>query len=187
LIPKCYPAQRIFEKTSIVSKGMIEITQRDKTLAAGVNVAAIFFPYMGPIVGSIIGSKSPYVKFHAYRNLIQQVVSAIIIGFLMACSLAYSVYSLYNNQKDGFDLSKIEWVPILMKAAITWALLALWGVINTILSIGDALQALRGQLPTKPKWSERKAMNMAGIQNLSEKTQPLASSASEIQSQKQQE
>ena len=143
---------------------MIEITQKDKTLAAGVNVAAIFFPYLGPIVGGIIGSKSPYVKFHAYRNLIQQIVSTIIIGFLMACSLAYSIYSFYNNQKDGFDLSKIEWVPILMKAAITWALLALWGLINTILSIGDALQALRGEVPAKPKWTERKALRLSGIE-----------------------
>ncbi len=164
----------MFKKTSIVSKGMIEITQKDKNLAAGVNVAAIFFPYMGPIVGTIIGSKSPYVKFHAYRNLIQQIVSTIVIGFLMACSLAYSIYSLYNNQKDGFDLSKIEWVPILLKAALTWALLALWGVINTILSIGDALQALRGQLPTKPKWTERKAIKLSGMQ-------PFAPSAQSLQ------
>lgn len=143
---------------------MIEITQKDKTLAAGVNVAAIFFPYMGPIAGAIVGSNSPYVKFHAYRNLIQQIISTIIIGFLMACSLAYSIYSLYNNQKDGFDLSKIEWVPILMKAAITWALLGIWGLINIILSIGDALQALRGEVPAKPKWTERKALRISGME-----------------------
>ncbi|MEI7985982.1 MAG: hypothetical protein WCI55_10165 [Armatimonadota bacterium] len=163
----------MFKKTSNVSKGMIEITQKDKTLAAGINVAAIFFPYMGPIVGTIIGSKSPYAKFHAYRNLIQQIVSTIIIGILMACSLAYSIYSLYNNQKDGFDLSKIEWLPILLKAAITWALLALWGVINAILSIRDALQALRGQLPTKPKWTERKAMKLSGLPSTISSNQSL--------------
>ena len=163
---------------------MIEITQKDKTLAAGVNVAAIFFPYLGPIVGGIIGSKSPYVKFHAYRNLIQQILSTIIIGFLMACSLAYSIYSLYNNQKDGIDLSKIDWVPMLMKTIVIWVLLALWGLINTILSIGDALQALRGELPLNPKWSERKAMNVAGIQNLSANPQPIANFSSDIPSQK---
>jgi hypothetical protein len=147
---------------SKVSLVTTEISQKDKTLAAGVNIAAIFFPYMGPIVGAIVGSKSSYIKFHAYRNLIEQVISTVIIGFLMACSLAYSIYALYNNQKDGFDLSKIEWLPLLMKAAITWLLLAIWGLINTFLSLRDAAQALQGRLPTKPKWSERTALRLAG-------------------------
>jgi uncharacterized membrane protein len=144
----------------------MQISDRDKGLAAAVNVSAIFFPYMGPIVGAIVGAKSPYVKFHAYRNLIEQVISTIIIGFLMACSLAYSIYSLYNDQKDGFDLAKIDWLPILMKAAITWLLLAIWNLINIFLSLRDASQALKGKLPTNPKWSERRALKLAGATKL---------------------
>lgn len=166
---------------SKVSQVTTEISQKDKNLAAGVNIAAIFFPYMGPIVGAIIGSKSPYVKFHAYQNLIQQIISAIIIGFLMACSLAYSIYSLYNNQKDGFDLSKIDWVSILLKAFLTWALLGLWAVINTIMSVGDALKALRGEMPSKPKWSERKAIKLAGMEIPPLGVQTIGSVSSSVQ------
>lgn len=151
------------QESNLPLDGGTMIKEGDKVLGAAVNVSAIFFPYVGPIVGVIVGSKSPFVKYHAYRNLIEQVISTLIIGFLMACSLAYSIYSLYNSQKDGFDLSKIDWVTMLMKAAVTWLLLALWGLINTALSIRDAIQALGGKLPVKPNWAQRKAMKWADL------------------------
>ena len=142
---------------------MIQISQKDRTLAAGVNIAAIFFPYLGPIVGAVIGAKSPYVKFHAYRNLIQQVVATIIIGFLLVCSITYTIYTTYESQKTGIDLSKIDWVTAIVKASVTYLLILLWGFINLILSIRDASQALKGELPIRPKFTDRKAMALAGM------------------------
>ena len=142
---------------------MVQTKEHEKVMAAAVNVSAIFFPYAGPIVGAILGAKSPFVKFHSYRNLIEQIVSTLIIAFLIVCSLSYSVWRLYETQKGGFDLGKVEWIPMLVKAGAIWLLLGLWGVINTILSIRDALQALRGEIPNRPKWTERKAMKWAGF------------------------
>ena len=148
---------------SNVTKMMVQIKEHDKVLAAAVNVSAIFFPYLGPIVGAILCSRSPYVKYHAYRNLIEQIVSTLIIGFLLLCSFTYSVYQIYETQKEGFDLGKIGWITILIKATGIWLLLGLWGIINTVLSVRDALQALRGDLPARPKWTEGKAMKWAGL------------------------
>ena len=142
---------------------IVQIKEHDKVLAAAVNISAIFFPYMGPIVGALVGVRSPYIRYHSYRNLIEQIVSTLIIGFLILCSLSYSIYRLYETQKGAFDLSKIEWIPLLVKATLTWLLLAAWGIINTFLSIRDALQALRGDLPKRPKWTERKAIKWSGL------------------------
>jgi len=145
------------------SNSIVQVKEHDKMMAAAVNVSAIFFPYIGPIIGIIVGARSPYVKYHAYRNLIEEVMSFLIITFLIICSLSYSIYSLYNSQRDGFDLSKIDWVTMIFKAVLTWLLLGLWTIVNTMLSIRDAIQALGGKLPNRPKWSERKAMKLSGL------------------------
>ncbi len=166
---QCYPAQPKPSERSIVSLAMAPISsmnqfkEHEKVLAATVNVSAIFVPYLGPIIGIIVGAKSPYVKYHAYRNLIEEIMSFLVITFLIICSLSYTIYSLYHSQRDGFDLAKIDWVTIIFKAVLTWLLLGLWTVVNTLLSIRDAIQALSGKLPAKPKWSERKAMSLSGL------------------------
>ncbi|MBS1727180.1 MAG: hypothetical protein JST51_10710 [Armatimonadetes bacterium] len=147
----------------LVRTHMQPIPQRERVLAAAVNVAAIFFPYMGPIVGLVVAARSPYVKFHAFRALIEQVVATVVIGLLIVASLAYSVYSIRESMADGFDLSKINWVALLVKSLATWILLGLWEAVNVVLSIRDALEALRGDVPSKPKWSERRAIRMAGL------------------------
>lgn len=137
---------------------MEQITDRDKILAAAVNVSSIFFPYTGPIVGVVVGMKMPYVKFHAYRCLIGQIVTSVIIGTLMIISLSYSIYTTYQNMGGHFDLSKIDWFGILIKSAITWVLLAIWNLINIIFAVKDALEAFNGKIPLKPNWIGKKAM-----------------------------
>ncbi len=150
----------------------MEITQRpsqsESTLAAGVNLAAIPFPYIGPIVGGIIGAKSKYIKFHAYRAIIEQVASTVLTGILIAISLGYTVYKSVNDgvvDSSGLHLDKIDWVALLIKSAATWVLFALWGIWNTVNSVLDALQAFRGVIPERPKWSERLAMKWSGLTN----------------------
>ena len=142
---------------------MPEFDQNERTLAAAVNVAAIFFPYVAPIVGLVVSAKMPFVRYHAARSLIEQLVSSVIIGLLMLASLIYSVWSIKNTMADGFDLSKIDWMTLLIKTAVTWVLLTIWGFINTILNVRDALEALQGKLPARPKWTDRKALKMAGL------------------------
>lgn len=145
---------------------MAPIKEHDRLLAATVNVAAIFFPYAGPIVGAAVLGKSPYARYHALKSLIEQIVSTLVIGFLMLCSLSYSIYSLYHQMEGGFDWSKIDWVSLLIKSLVTYLLLALWELINIVLSIRDAIQAMHGKLPDRPKWAERKALALSGMNRL---------------------
>lgn len=119
-------------------------------------------PFMGPIIGFLISS-SKYVKYHALKAIVEQIITSLIIGTLMICSLSYSIYTLYQSQSGGFDLSKIDWVAMLVKAAITWVLFAIWNLINIVLSLKDAAAANRGQLPTKPKFAERKAITWSKV------------------------
>jgi len=142
---------------------MTPITERDKMLGAAVNISAIFFPYAGPIVCALVCGKAPFVRYHAYRALIEQVIATVIIGFLMICSISYSVYSFYHQMEGGFDWSKIDWWGIILKSLVTWLLLGLWGVVNIFLALRDALEAYHGKLPLKPKWSERKALRLSGM------------------------
>ena len=142
---------------------IVQSTGSERTTAAAVNISAIFCPYLGPIVGAVLAGKSKFVRFHAYRCLIEQILSTLIIGILVIFSLAFTIYSLSNTMEGAFDWHKVDWQTIVIKSVVTYLLLALWGVINTILSIRDAIEALRGDLPRKPKWAERKAMKLAKI------------------------
>lgn len=140
-------------------------TDKDKMIAAALNFAAIPFPYLGPIVGLVIGSKSRFVRFHAFRSLIEQVALSILIGFFMACSLGWTIYSI---SKSGFDFQKIDWTQQILKAVGFWLLFGLFGILNTINSILDGVQALSGKVPTSKKWSERLAMKWSRVESLPE-------------------
>jgi hypothetical protein len=165
---------------------MMKTSGNERLWASAVNLAAIPFPYVGPIVGLAVAGNSKYVRFHAYRCLIEQIVSTIVIGFLMACSFGFSLYQLWKTGtfENGIDLNKVDWVAILVKGVVTWLLFALWGVWNTINSIRDALQANSGLLPKSPKWSERKALKLSGLMNslsLADSSEkPLASSQTRV-------
>lgn len=144
----------------------LEIPKRDQGLAMLVNLASIPLPYVAPIVGSVIGTQSPYVKFHSYRMLIEQVMSTIIAGILIACSLSYSIWKMKEDgvwDSTGIHPEKIGWVGILVKSAVTWVLFALWGLWNTFNSLKDAMEAGRGYLPPKPRWSERLSLKWSGL------------------------
>lgn len=146
----------------------LEIPKKDQGLAMLVNLASIPFPYAAPIVGSFVGARSPYIKFHAFRVLIEQVLGSIVAGILIACSLAYSLWKLKNDgvlDSTGLHTERIDWVGILVKSVLTWVLFALWGVWNTFNSLKDAMEAGRGYVPTKPRWSERLAMKWSGLTN----------------------
>ena len=63
---------------------MVQTTGSERITAAAVNISAIFFPYLGPIVGAVIAGQSKFVRYHAYRCLIEQVVSTVACSSLMA-------------------------------------------------------------------------------------------------------
>jgi hypothetical protein len=145
-----------------------EIPKQDQGLAMVMNLASIPLPYIAPIAGAVLGKKSPYVKFHSYRMLIEQVLGSILAGVLIACSLAYSLWKLKSDgvlDSTGLHTEKIDWIGIIVKSVLTWILFALWGLWNTFNSLKDAMEAGRGYVPSKPRWSERLAMKWSGLTN----------------------
>jgi hypothetical protein len=142
-----------------------DVNTHEKTVAGGLNVAAIFFPYIGPVIGLAISAGSKFVKFNAYRCLIEQVTRTILVGLIIVASLSYSIYSMVQAGvfKDGIDLSKIDWVTLLIKSAVTWLAFAAWALWNTVSLIRYALQGFAGKLPAKMRWVDRLAAKWAGL------------------------
>ncbi len=144
----------------------LEIPKKDQGLAMVMNLASIPLPYVAPIAGLVLGVRSPYVKFHSYRMLIEQVLGSILAGILIACSLAYSLWKSKNDgviDSVGLHLEKIDWWGLIAKTVIIWVFFALWGLWNTFNSLKDAMEAGRGYLPPKPRWSERLALKWSGL------------------------
>jgi len=140
------------------------VSQEDRVLGAAVNLAAIPFPYVGPIVGLIVGGRSPFVRYHAFRCLIEQVLATILLALIMIASLTYSIVTLVQSGvfANGIDWSKIDWLGILIKSVATWVGLALWNLWNVVHSIRAGLAAYLWEPIRPPGWSERKAAHLAG-------------------------
>jgi hypothetical protein len=98
--------------------------------------------------------------------LVEQILGSIVAGILIACSLSYSLWKMKEDgvlDSTGLHLEKIGWVALIVKSALTWVLFALWGLWNTLNSLKDAMEAGRGYLPPKPRWSERLALKWSGL------------------------
>lgn len=121
---------------------MEPVQQHEKSLACVMHVASIPFPWMAPIIGLIVSGNLPFVKHHSWRALKGQIITVAIIGTVTIASLSYSIYNLYQDYLNGFKDFNI-W-PILVKSAIMWIGLFLFGLWNTVSSVIDALRALRG-------------------------------------------
>ncbi len=134
-------------------------------IAGAVNFAAIPFPYLGPIVGLAVAGRSSFVRYHASRCLIEQVLATAILVVVVGVSLAYSVWNLVQSGvfENGIQLSKIDWLGILIKSVVTWIALALWNLWNLLNSLRDGMSALAGQEVNAVSWSERRAARFAGI------------------------
>jgi len=115
-------------------------------------------PYVGPAIGLALGSRSPYVRFHAYRSLAEQIVLSLLTACLVAASVGWSLYSL---SQSGFDLGKIDWIALVAKSLVVWLLLGLFGILNTLRNVLQGVQAFTGQRPQVrgwvARWSARRA------------------------------
>ncbi|MBS1704326.1 MAG: hypothetical protein JST40_00515 [Armatimonadetes bacterium] len=144
------------------------LTSGEKTLAGALNLAAIPMPYVGPVIGLVIGSQSKFVRFHAFRCLIEQIFATALTLLVVATSLGYSIYTMVKNGvfDHGIDVSKIDWVTLLIKSAITWIAFGLWNLWNVVNSVLDAIQAFSGALPRRFGWCARRAARLSGIMTL---------------------
>lgn len=127
----------------------------ERTIAGALNLASIPFPYLGPIVGLIMGHRSPYVRFHAVRSLIEQVILSAITFTLIVVSLVWSLASLAQS---GFDLQTIDWKTLILKTVAFWMLLGLFWVANLVNALQDAVDGFAGRYPRKFGWTTRLAL-----------------------------
>jgi uncharacterized membrane protein len=140
--------------------------KNERTMAALTHVSSIFFPIVGPLVSYLIHRRtSRFVRFHALSALFDELIlkAALFVGG--AVSLTITIVRITQHvQENGMSFSwDVVW-PILLKMGITWALLAIIGVIVTIQSILQALRASKGEWKAGPL-SGRMAAKWMGLQS----------------------
>lgn len=134
------------------------ISDRDRHVGGLVHLAAIPAPFWGPAVVLILFGSRPFVRYQAYKALIEQLVAISITVSVFAISIGITIYQFIQN---GFDLTQIDWIQVIVKSLAVWLLLALFNLWNVINAVRDASTAFRGTVPSRPKWTERLALSKA--------------------------
>lgn len=124
--------------------------QGDKTTAAAVHIGAIFAPIWVPLIAWIVtGKNKKFVAAHARQSLTETLVLNILIGIAMIASLSYTAWRIYSLYQQGFE--NVDWGPVIwqsvLRIGIWWLAMGILWVINLVVSIRQAMQALRGEWP----------------------------------------
>lgn len=122
-----------------------QLPSSERTGAAAAHVSGIFFPLLGPLVVFLSAGKSRYVRYHALHALIGMLILNIILITAGAISLTFSLINLWRQYQENFQ--NFEWWPILLKSAVTWIVIALIGLVNTVVNIVQGLRAYQGKWP----------------------------------------
>jgi uncharacterized membrane protein len=131
--------------------------QGERTTAAAVHIGAIFAPIWVPLIAWIVTHKNrKFVAAHARQSLMETLVLNVLIGIAMVASLTYTVFRIYNLYQEGFE--NVDWGPViwqtLLRIGAWWLAMGILWLINLIVSIRQAAQAMRGEWPR----SERKRL-----------------------------
>ncbi len=119
----------------------------DRTLAAGAHLSGVFFPFFGPLAFFMFSGKHRFAKYHSLHALVGMLILNFFLFTAGAISLGFSLYNLWQQYQQ--DFKNFEWWPMLLKSAITWIVLLLIGVVNTIVNIVQAIRAYQGKVPGK--------------------------------------
>lgn len=123
------------------------ISQTDRSLAAGVHVASIIWPLLGPIIGWVVFRTKPFVAAHAKQALLETLVIKVGLFLALVLSTAYTITRIIHfTQTNWADFS---WQEFLLRFVVGWAAVALLGFFNTVMSVMQALKAYRGRWPNK--------------------------------------
>ena len=123
---------------------------RERLGGAAVHVGAIFAPILFPIGAYLFArKKAVYVAAHARQSLVETLWLNVFIGLAIVISLSFTIAHVIHVYQEG--LENVDWVKELLSAGIkiliSYLLLLLLGFINTIVSIGQAIKAYRGEWP----------------------------------------
>ena len=132
--------------------------QKEKLGGAAVHVGAIFAPILFPIGAMLFTrKKSQYVYSHARQSLVETLWLNVFLGIAIITSLSFTIAHFYELYQNGFE--DVEWWSELgkaaLKAAISWILMWILGLINTVVSIVQALKAYQGEWPKS--WKKKMA------------------------------
>jgi hypothetical protein len=134
-------------------------TQSERLFAAGTHLSGIFFPLFGPLVSLVVfGRSSRYVAFHAWKGLLELLFLKVFLVVLGLGSFGFTLYRLSQDGLAGFD-----WRGMLLRMAVSWSLLALLEVWNTVTSVRQALQAYQGHLGGR-SLADRRARQYARLE-----------------------
>jgi uncharacterized membrane protein len=124
--------------------------QNERTTAALVHVGAIFVPIWIPLIAYLVTRKDrEFVAAHARQSLVETLVLNVLIGIAMLGSLCYTVvglYTLWQGGVENIDWSEVVWQSLL-RLGVWWLVMGVLWLINTIVSVRQALQAHRGEWP----------------------------------------
>ena len=130
-----------------MADSMTELTLSERQGAAAAHASGIFLPFIGPASAYLIGGKSRYVRYHALHALVGMLLLNAFLFTAGAISIGFSVYNLWRHYQEDFQ--NFEWWPIILKSAITWIVILLIGLANTVANAIQAYRAYHGRWPGK--------------------------------------
>lgn len=124
-----------------------EVNQTDRSLAAGVHVASIIWPLLGPVIGWVVFRGKPFVAAHAKQALLETLVLKVGLFVAFVASTVYTVTRIVHFvQTNWVDFT---WQEFLLRFVVGWIVLALLGFFNTVMSVVQAIRAFQGRWPSK--------------------------------------
>lgn len=130
-------------------------TGSERMLGATAHVLSIVAPIYGPFLMWLAVRKShPFAAAHALRAMWDELILKGLLLVAGTASLVMTIQrllALHADNWQGFNLW--DFAPRIL---IGWALVAVLGVITTVVSIGQAISAANGKWPSKR--AERRAL-----------------------------
>lgn len=123
------------------------VPSTERNLAAMAHLSGIFFPFLGPFCFWLFAAQSRFVRFHSLHALVGALLLNLLLFTLGAISITLSLVSLYRNYQEGWQHFNI-W-QVLLKSAVTWLVIALIGLANTIANVFQARGAFQGDTPQR--------------------------------------
>ncbi|HMS54175.1 MAG TPA: hypothetical protein PKA27_02135 [Fimbriimonadaceae bacterium] len=108
----------------------------------------------------VVAGGRPFVRYHAVRVLVGQLIAGLLTFLVIATSLSFTVYQLIQT---GFDLSEINWWQVILKSVAVWLALALFGLWNIVTSLREAYIASQGTLTRRVRWPDRLTAHIARV------------------------
>ena len=138
----------------MVKVGEYEPTTSEKRMAAVMHIAGIFAPWLAPLgFYAVNRKKSRYIADHSLDSIFGTLTFSIFLGVIFLISMALSIRQLYIYWQSDWEVFR-SWEAFwpaagqfVVKFIVVWILLTIFQIINTILSIKQAAEAIAGRWP----------------------------------------